>query len=167
MHHSLFKITTANKRLIDNPASTTLEPIAIMEGPITAELATSKRVRNSPTAAVTKAHRDPALYVVRAAVFIYTDKDSWQCVYRNKCQKENRLCLILTFFNMNVVTSTALMFRQSREQFTIATHWIGWMVPALISVFTAMILFLFRERQTSTANLNGSINTQSEAWGED
>ncbi|KAI9542618.1 hypothetical protein NQZ68_017629 [Dissostichus eleginoides] len=61
--------------IIYNLASTASYPIAVMEAPTTAELTAFCGVRNPPTAAVTHAHRDPALRVVRAAVLIYKDKD--------------------------------------------------------------------------------------------
>lgn len=89
VHFPPLCITTAHQCIIHHPASTALDPIAIMQAPTTAELATFHRVRNPPTAAVTQPHWDPALWVVRTAVFIYEDKDRWR-KHLNKMEK-NRL----------------------------------------------------------------------------
>lgn len=56
VHFPHLSITAAHQCIIYNPASTALDPIAIMEAPTTAELATSHGVRNPPTAAVTQPH---------------------------------------------------------------------------------------------------------------
>lgn len=68
-------ISTAHQGIIYKPASTALNPIAIMKAPTAAELAACHGVRNPPTASVTQPHGDSALQVVRTAVFIYKDKD--------------------------------------------------------------------------------------------
>lgn len=78
MHLPLRSITTAHQDVIYYPASTALSPIAIMQAPTAAKLAACHGIRNPPTAAVTGPHRDPALRVVRTAVFIYKDKDRWR-----------------------------------------------------------------------------------------
>ena len=56
MHFSSLSITATHQCIIYNLASATLDPIAIMEAPTTAELAAFCGVRNSPTAAVTQPH---------------------------------------------------------------------------------------------------------------
>lgn len=56
VHFPPLSITTAHQGIIYYLASTALDPIAIMEAPTTAKLATSRGVRNPPTAAVTQSH---------------------------------------------------------------------------------------------------------------
>lgn len=56
MHFPPLSITAAHQYIIYNPASTALDPIAIMETPTTAELAAFHGVRNPPTAAVAQPH---------------------------------------------------------------------------------------------------------------
>jgi len=55
-HFPPLGITAAHQGIVYNPASTALDPIAIIEAPTAAELAACHGVRNPPTAAVTQPH---------------------------------------------------------------------------------------------------------------
>lgn len=78
VHLPLVCFAAAHQCILDKATSAAMDPKAIMEGPTTAELAASQRVRNPSTAAVTQPHWDPSPRVVWTAVFIYKDKDGWR-----------------------------------------------------------------------------------------
>lgn len=158
VHLPSLSITTAHHSIMYNSASTALEPIAIVEAATTAELAKFLRVRNPPTAAVTQPHGDPALRVVRTAVFIYRDKDRWGEHFNNS-RVENCVRvkswgdLKLTVLYMNIVSCTALVLRESWKQFAATADGVGGVTQTQVTALAALMLWFLSVQKSTAANL--------------
>lgn len=59
----------------------------------------------------------------------------------------------LTGFYMNIVSSTALVVRESWEQFAIAACWIGGITQTQVAALTTMMMWFLCVQQSTAANL--------------